>query len=83
MQVTGGFIDIHRLHIHVFSTTLWSAIVGTFLWVAEASRIQDYLRALTTQIPVVEQCEALYQPLRFKLKFGRGSTFLAAPNSTT
>eukprot|EP00435_Cladocopium_sp_Y103_P076305 s33_g89.t1 len=26
-----------------------------------AARIQDYLRALTTQIPVVEQCEALYQ----------------------
>ena len=26
-------------------------------------RIQDYLRALTTQIPLVEQCEALYQLL--------------------
>ena len=30
---------------------------------ADFWRIQDYLRALTTQIPLVEQCEALYQLL--------------------
>ena len=39
-------------------------------------RIQEYLRALTAQIPVVEQCEALYQFLEKKRVGSQGCLML-------